>query len=139
MAKVTSAQRRAFWAYVRRPGVGINRARGLMKTVTKGITSLRDSQMTPWKMSMVLETFSHYFRGDCQGQGQVEVKQGNNTIQLRTSEQKQEIARLKESLGWTDEKYHELCRLVIGRHEPLSQPEAARVIKEMQKLLRVSR
>lgn len=137
MANVTNAQRRAFWAYVRRPGVGINRARRLMQKVTKGITSLRHPGMTPWKMNQVLETFSHYFEKP--GKPAAEIKKGNDTILMRTSEQKQDIARLKQSLGWTDEKYHELCRLVIGRHEPLSQPEAARVIKEMQKILKVKR
>lgn len=137
MANVTHAQRRAFWAYVRQPGVGINRARALMGKVTKGITSLRHPGMTPWKMSMVLKTFAHYF--DAGPDPEEKVQQGRNTIPLRTKEQKQEINRLKKALGWTDEKYHQLCRLCIGRHEPLSKLEAAHIIKEMQKIERKCR
>lgn len=132
MANVTDKQRKAFWAYVKQPGVGMNRARKLMGEVTKGITSLRDPAMTPGKMNAVLEVFAHYFK-------KAVVRQGKNEIALRTKEQKQEIMQLKASLGWPDEKYHQLCRLCLGRHEPLSLDEAARVIQEMKNNLKVKR
>ncbi len=130
MSGVTEGQRKAFWAYVGKPGVGENRARRLMGRVTKGIISLRDPRMTSWKMCFVLEAFKYYFGG-----GPREKKK----LVLRTEMQESEILCLIDSLGWNREKYCSLSRLMIGRDEPLMEWEAGRVIREMEKLLKIKK
>lgn len=48
---ITDSQRKNF---VLCKILGLRYCRTILKVVTKGITSLRDPQLTPWKMSKVI-------------------------------------------------------------------------------------
>jgi hypothetical protein len=49
---ITDSQRKRFFALAQL--LSLARCRELLEIVTKGITSLRDPNLTPWKMSCVL-------------------------------------------------------------------------------------
>jgi hypothetical protein len=135
---ITKSQRGLFFVFVN--NLGRDRVYTILEQVTKGITSLRDPFITPWKMSWVLfELISRYPDALQSRDREKVVKKGNNVIQLISGDERRAIETLLKIARLSEHEYIVFCQRNIGRNAPCSHDDAIVIMKELQKIISIKK